>query len=209
MPLPDSNLPTSSLPWAREVEKQLATVSNTVSINEINNSARDAASETNLNNLLGLMADQIELTTYSKELSFGANQSVSFTSGPGNFVSNTADLNININLNKARNLLINYSTYYIAQTDTINATSSSYVFSTTLFVDGVQVDFQSNGSSQLINIAGNQLVDYGSINLVKLVPVLPGIHTVSVKVEYFGSPPTGGSVLMNTSGDNLIVTVVQ
>lgn len=41
MAFPTSNLPTSAVPWGREVEKQITTVASTVSSNEVNNAARD------------------------------------------------------------------------------------------------------------------------------------------------------------------------
>ncbi len=41
MPFPTSNLSTAALPWGREVEKQINSLTATVKANEVNNSARD------------------------------------------------------------------------------------------------------------------------------------------------------------------------
>lgn len=41
MAFPTSNLPTGAVPWGREVEKQINTVTATVKSNEVNNAARD------------------------------------------------------------------------------------------------------------------------------------------------------------------------
>jgi hypothetical protein len=41
MAFPTSNLPTASVPWGREVEKQLTTATLTIASNELNNAARD------------------------------------------------------------------------------------------------------------------------------------------------------------------------
>lgn len=46
---PNSNLPTTSQPWGREVEKQLVNVSLLVKSNEINNNARDTQLSASLN----------------------------------------------------------------------------------------------------------------------------------------------------------------
>lgn len=210
MPLPNANLPTDSLPWAREVEKKLSQLENLVNINNINNTARDATSQTNITNLLDLMADRLELQTYSTELDPSKTQTVTFTSPFSSFVSNTAPLDISMILNKPRKLLINYSTYYNAQvTIPATTTTSSYGFEVTIFVDGVQVDYQSTLKLQQVNIANNLVQDFDSINVTKLVAVPAGAHKVTVSVTYRGTPPTGGSLLLSTSADNLIVTVLQ
>jgi len=104
MLLPNSNLPSSSLPWAREVEKRIDGLSNAVSTNEVNNAARDATSETNINNLSELMADQIELRTYAVDPK--RYDVATFVSTPGLPTSqyfDTPELKINITLNKSRN----------------------------------------------------------------------------------------------------------
>jgi hypothetical protein len=52
MVFPVSNLPTASIPWGREVEKQLSAATITIASNELNNAARDnqlAASLTRVN----------------------------------------------------------------------------------------------------------------------------------------------------------------
>jgi hypothetical protein len=52
MVFPTSNLPTASVPWGREVEKQLSAATITIKSNELNNAARDnqlAASLTRVN----------------------------------------------------------------------------------------------------------------------------------------------------------------
>lgn len=41
MPFPKASLPTASLPWTREVEKQLTAATTRIAANEVNNSARD------------------------------------------------------------------------------------------------------------------------------------------------------------------------
>lgn len=211
MPLPDSNLPTGSLPWAREIEKQLAALNNATSINGVNNSARDATSQTSVNNLLELMADQVELVTYSTELDASQPQSVTFTSGIANtFTSNTAPLDINITLNKPRKLLINYSTFY--KIESITAASSlptAYAFDVKIFVNNTLVDSQYVTYLKQVTALNDLIYDDNSINLTKLLAVPSGSYKISVTVEYVGTPASGGSMLMSTEGDNLIVTVLQ
>lgn len=51
MVFPTSNLPTASVPWAREIEKQLSTATITIKSNELNNSARDSQLASTLSRL--------------------------------------------------------------------------------------------------------------------------------------------------------------
>jgi len=209
MPLPDSNLPTSSQPWGREVEKRLEALGESVTLNEINNSARDAISQTNITNLLKLMADQVELVTYSTEIP--GTQVINFTSPLSELTRNMKQLDINILLNKPRRLLINYSTYYEIYIQTLaNGDTTTYGFDFKVYVDGVEVDSQYVLKNNGKTFTNTLTYDNNSINAIKLVPVSAGAHVISVTMTVKGSPPSGGGTMdINIIGDNLIVTVIE
>lgn len=57
MVFPVNNLPTASLPWAREVEKQLSTATSTIASNELNNAARDNQLSSSLTRLNKTVTD--------------------------------------------------------------------------------------------------------------------------------------------------------
>jgi hypothetical protein len=213
MPLPENNLPTASLPWAREVEKQLEAVKDNVAINNINNSARDATSQTSINNLLDLMSDQIELRTYAVEYAFAQGTKLSFvgsTGLPTPTYIDTSKLSIEINLNKPRNLLINFSSYYSAQT-LFPGTSTKYSWDigVEIYVDDIMVDYQSTGKSNDFGPAMSGYInESGSMNMVKIVSVPAGYHRIYVK-EAFSTSSSSGATDITTTGDSLIVTVTQ
>jgi len=213
MVFPKNNLPSDSVPWGKEVENKISAIETAVSNNAINNSARDATNETSINNLLDLMADQVELKTYAVEYGYAEGTSLSLTGSPGlptpTYVD-TSKLIIDVNLNKPRNLLINFSSYYGVET-TFPSTTIQYDWgiSVEVYVDDVMVDFQNTGKSN--NFGGTisgTVSDSGSINMVKIVPVSAGPHRVNVK-ESFSTASSSGETLINTTGDSLIVTVIQ
>lgn len=208
MLLPDSNLPSSSLPWAREVVKQLDTLSRAVNTNEVNNVARDATNETNISNLSQLMADQIELRTYAiQPIDYDTAQ---FTGSPGlptPVYFDTPELAIKITLNKDRNFLINFSSRFIV--DTVFPTSGlpyGWEIACEIYLDGDQVGVQQAGRSVYASTGYEN--DIGPLTSTTLVPVTAGEHTVSVKISYF-TYSTGGLTTLGVDGNNLVVTVVQ
>jgi len=213
MPFPKNNLPTGVLPWGREVEDQINTLNQIVKKNEINNSARDAISQTNITNLLKLMADQVELRTYAVEYGFAQGTKLSFigsTGLPTPTYIDTSKLSIEINLNKPRNLLINFSSYYSAQT-LFPGTSTKYSWDITveIYVDDEKVDAQTTGRSNDFGAAISGFVsDVGSMNMVKIVSVPAGYHRIYVK-EAFSTSSSSGATDITTTGDSLIVTVIQ
>jgi len=210
MLFPKNNLPTASSPWGREVEDQIKTLKNIVEKNSINNFANSATDQTNIKNINAVLADQLELVTYSTELDLDSGNEATFTSSTGSFTADTSKLDININLNKARKLLINYSSYCIAQVEFLTATGANYYgFTATIFVDGIAVDYQTVAKYKYKNVVNDFIQDLGSINVTKLIPVSAGSHIISVRMDYYAITPSPASTLMATSGDNLIVSVVQ
>jgi hypothetical protein len=65
MAFPVSNLPSASLPWGREVEKQISTLVTSSAANEVNNTARDNQLAASYNRLdaavIGLVASDIRI----------------------------------------------------------------------------------------------------------------------------------------------------
>ena len=211
MPLPNNNLPSSSQQWAREVEKQLASLNQIVTTNRINDVSKDAATDANLVDLSSLLSDRSELLTYSTELDSSQVQSVTFTSGVNNtFDSNTKDLDINISLRSSRKLLINYSTFYkVEATSSTNPLTTSYGFESKIFVNGVIVDSQPMRKLNQVTTLNDVKHDYDSIAMTKLISVPAGNYKISVTMQYSCTPASSGSTMMSTSGDNLIVSVLQ
>jgi hypothetical protein len=208
MLLPDSNLPSSSLPWAREVVKQLDGLSRAVNTNEVNNAARDATTETNINNLSALMADQIELRTYAiQPIDYDIAQ---FTGSPGlptPVYFDTPELSITINLNKDRNLLMNFSSSYIV--DTIFPSAGSpygWEIACEFYLDGDLVKTQQAGRSVYASTSYEN--DIGPISSTALIPALAGEHTISIKISY-STYSASGLTTISVDSNNLVVTVVQ
>ena len=210
MLLPDSNLPSSSLPWAREVVKQLDGLSRAVNTNEVNNAARDATTETNINNLSELMADQIELRTYAVEpKTYVTEQIVGSPGLPSPVYIPTPELSITITLNKERNFLINFSSSYLVSSTFPNATAPyGWDIGCEIYLDGEMVDTESVGASRSDGPGFGYQYDSGPISSTFFIPVSAGTHTVSAKI-YYQTYSTGGITNMNISGNNLVVTVVQ
>lgn len=208
MLLPDSNLPSSSLPWAREVVKQLDGLSRAVNTNEVNNAARDATTETNISNLSELMADQLELRTYAiQPIDCDTAQITGSPGIPTPVYFNTPELAINITLNKDRNLLINFSSGYIVDTIFPAAGSPySWEIACEIYLDGDQVGIQQAGREVYASTLYEN--DIGPITSTVLVPALAGQHTISAKLSY-STKSTAGVTTINVDGNNLVVTVVQ
>jgi len=211
MPLPNNNLPSGSQQWAREVEKQLAALNQATTIARTNSVSKDAATDANASNLSSLLLDRSELVTYSTELDSSAVQTVTYTSGVNNtFDSDTRDLDINISLLYPRKLLINYSTFYkVEATSSSNPLGSGYGFNSSILVNGVVVDYQPMLKLSQVTTINDLVYDYDSIAMTKLISVPAGDYKISVTMQYTCTPPQSGSTMMSTSGDNLIVTVLQ
>ena len=211
MPLPNNNLPSGSQQWAREVEKQLADLNQSAAISRTNIAGQDAANNSNIKNLSSLLLDKSELVTYSTELDSSQEQRVTFTSGVNNtFNSNTSALDINISLRRPRKLLINYSTFYrVESTTSTNTQATSYGFDSRIFVNGVLVDSQPMRKLKQVTTINDVIHDYDSIGMTKLISVPAGDYKISVTMQYSSTPASGGSMMLSTSGDNLIVTVLQ
>jgi hypothetical protein len=211
MPLPNNNLPSSSQQWAREIEKQLASLNQKSAANAANAIGADAASLANSGNLSSLLLDQVELRTYSTELDESKIQSVTFNSGINNiFDSDTRDLDIIISLNKPRKLLINYSTSYEVESLTAGSTlATSYGFDSRIFLNGTVIDHQPILKTKGVTTINDIIYDYDAISMTKLIAVPAGEHKISVTMRYSSTPASGGSMNMLTRGDNLIVTVLQ
>lgn len=211
MPLPNNNLPTGSQQWAREVEKQLAELNQAATIRAVNLAGLDSANLTNAASLSSLLLDQVELTSYSTELDSSASQTVTFSSGVANiFNSDTRDLDITITLNKPRKLLINYSTFYkVEATTSSNPLGSGYGFDSSILLNGQVIDYQEMLKLKQVTTLNDLIYDYDSIAMTKLISVPAGEHKISVTMQYSCTPAQSGSTTMSTSGDNLIVTVLQ
>jgi len=70
MTFPDSNLPPSAQPWAKEVQDQISTINSELAIAKINNGARDAQIRANYQTT-GVTQNALEETlTYLRGLSF-------------------------------------------------------------------------------------------------------------------------------------------
>jgi hypothetical protein len=208
MLLPDSNLPSSSLPWAREIEKRIDGISNSISTNEINNAARDATNETNINNLSALMADQIELRTYAiQPIDYDTAQITGSPGLPTPVYFDTPELAIPITLNKDRNFLINFSSRYIV--DTIFPTAGSpygWEIACEFYLDGDLIGGQQAGRSVYASTLYEN--DIGPLTATVLVPATAGAHTVSMKISY-STYSASGLTTIGLDGNNLVVTVVQ
>jgi len=208
MLLPDSNLPSSSLPWAREIAKQLENLSRAVNTNEVNNTARDATTETNISNLSELMADQLELRTYAiQPINYDTAQITGSPGLPTPVYFNTPELAIKITLNKDRNFLINFSSSFIV--DTIFPTSGlpyGWEIACEIYLDGDMVGIQQAGRSVYASTGYEN--DIGPLTSTTLVPATAGEHTVSIKIKY-STYSTSGSTVLSVDGNNLVVTVVQ
>lgn len=215
MPLPNNNLPSSSQQWAREIEKQIAALNQAAAISRTNSVGRDAANDANIQNLSSLLLDQVELRTYAVEYPFAQGKSASIIGvAPGlepDTIVDTSDLKININLSKPRNLLINYSSYYTVNTTFPNTTDRyTWNIGVEVYLNGVRVDYQNTSKAEYytsaISLAPKS--ESGSINMVKIMSVSEGNHTISIK-EFFGTSSNGGQTIMGTTGDSIIVTVIK
>jgi hypothetical protein len=209
MLLPDSNLPSSSLPWAREVEKQLDGLSRAVNTNEVNNAARDATTETNISNLSALMADQVELRAYSSEIP----GSKTFEStGTGFQFLDTSGLTQTIDLNKQRTALIEYSAFYNVRNTFITANESySWYILAEIFVDGVRVAYATIQKERNFTSGNNpysQEADAGQIMANKLVRLSPGPHTISVTLDT-GTVSSTATTKIVVSDDDLSTSIIE
>lgn len=86
---PKSNLPESSQPWAREVQKQLQNVITSDTKNEINNAARDNQLNSSLITLTGVVAD---VKTAADEANAAINGLIGLGSAGGEYTLNASNI---------------------------------------------------------------------------------------------------------------------
>lgn len=214
MPLPDSNLPTGSLPWAREIEKQLAALNQTAEINRTNIVGTEAANEANIKNLSSLLLDQVELTSYAAEMP--GTRSNRFE-GTGFQLLDTTKLTQTIDLNKERSAFISYSSSYDVITDfLVSNLGYTWYISVQFFVNDVRVGYTIVGKGKTINTGTNpytQESESGQIVFNKLVRLSAGSNTISTRVDIGHALPPGGSTnvitTINVSDDDLSIDIIK
>jgi len=210
MPFPKNNLPSASMPWGREVEDQIEILKDAVSKNDINSFANTTTNQTNIKNINALLADQLELVTYSKEQVDYSQQYVDFTSTINNYNTKTSNLDITINLNKPRKLLITYSTSCYTQMDLQTTTGSTYYsFNATTLVDDIPIDYENIVIGKQVNTANDFITNQMPLSMTKLVSVSVGYHKISVTMRFYATIPSGSFLHMETNSDNLVVSVIQ
>jgi len=215
MPFPKNNLPSSSLPWGREVENQLESLKDTVYKNEVNNSARDATSQTNIKNINNILADQLQLKTYITETNPNTKRSKTYTNGGGEFLD-TSDLTQTITLDKPRTLVIQYSAQCRVRNTCLDPTQSySWYILSQIYVNGTRVSYADIQKSRTVggavgfaNNPYSQEYDSQQMINIKRVKLPAGTHTISVTIDIGCTNPLG-TTDMTVDGDDLSVAVVQ
>jgi len=143
MAFPNSNLPSGSMPWGREVEKQLSTLIASTTANEINNTARDnqlAASYARIDNtVIGLVAADIAIQGAVEEAQAAADDAAA------------AAYSANIALNGLIGL---------------GATGSGYTLNADNIIGGTitGVTLQTGTSGQRVKISGSSINFYSSVS---------------------------------------------
>jgi len=211
MPFPKNNLPSSSLPWGREVENQLESLKDTVYKNEVNNSARDTTSQTNIKNINNILADQLQLKTYITEINPNINRTKTYTgTGFGNL--DTSDLSQTITLDKPRTLVLQYSSLCRVRNTFITASESySWYITSEIYVNGTRVSYSDIQKERNFSAGNNPYSsEYDSQQMVNIKRVkLPiGTHNITVKVDT-GAVSSTATTQITVSGDDLSVTVIE
>jgi len=180
MVFPVNNLPTASLPWAREVEKQLSTATVTIASNELNNAARDnqlAASLTRVNKAA------TDAAAAAAQAQTAATNAQSAIDGLGNLDQSTSTYKIN-----ADNLTagtINASTINITNLNADNITSGS--------ISADRINAGTIDTSNINITSGSYSLKVGSSSDYAYLYVSPGTtNGVTVNAMGFQSTTTAG-----------------
>jgi hypothetical protein len=209
MPLPNNNLPSSSQQWAREIEKQLASLNQANAIRRTNAISSDAATDANANNLSSLLLDQAELKSYSSEIP-GTRTKV--FDGTGFQLLDVTKLTQTININKERSAFIAYSASYSVRNTFITAAESySWYVLAKIFVNGVQVGYSTVQRESTFSAGTNpysQEYDTGQITTNKLVRLSPGSNTISVTLD-IGAVSSTASTRISVSDDDLSIDIIK
>ena len=211
MPFSKNNLPSSSLPWGREVENQIEALKDTVYKNEINNSARDATNQTNIKNINSVLSNQLELKTYFAEVNPNITRSKTYTgTGFGNL--DTSDLSITVTLTKPRTLVLQYSSLCRVRNTFITANESySWYVTSEIYVNGTRVSYSDIQKERNFTTGNNPYSsEYDSQQMVniKRVKLFAGTHNITVKVDT-GAVSTTATTQITVSGDDLSVTIIE
>ena len=197
MVFPNSNLPSTAQPWARDVQKRIESVESTVKANEFNNTARDVQLDNNYKRIDATVNGLIVADAAAATALAQANSAIDATNAVVNniYVSGTQTINGNtIATGTLSASKITTGTLNAANVSVVNLNASNITSGT---LTGLTV--QTGSSGQRVVMGGTQLSFYdGGGSLGATMSASSSSLLISnggngVNVNTTGSHITGGS----------------
>lgn len=204
MVFPNSNLPSTSQPWGREVQKRIEDTEKTVKANNLNNTARDVQLEANYKRLdkaindLKVTQDTLDTTvtevaTVANTASTAATNANSALTGLGSLDEATSTYKIN-----ASNLTVGTLDASVVTVTNLSASSiTTGTFSGDRITGGTITGtvIKSAASGQRVEVQGTQMVFYNSGGTSVIA---------SATSSAFALSGFGGSLSLTSSGAHIL-----